>query len=84
MTKRVAVKTTLDSAFGSLIAIGIAGLSFGVYDQNVVAGLFGTLCVLIGIILNYSRNNWNEGEKMAMQSRMEESVEKKVVRRLKK
>jgi len=83
MVKRVAVKTTLDSAFGSLIALGITGLGFGVYDQNIISGLFGVLCVFIAIILNYSRNRWNEGEKLKMQDAMTETVEKKVVRRLK-
>lgn len=83
MAKRVAVKTTLDSAFGSLIALGIAGLSFGIYDQNIISGLFGLLCVFTAIILNYGRNRWNEGEKLKMQGEMEQKVEKKVVRRLK-
>jgi hypothetical protein len=74
MTNRVAIKTTFDATFGSLMALGIAGLSFAIYNQNVIAGLFGFLCVLIAIILNYTRNQWNENEKTKMQGRMEEVV----------
>jgi len=67
---RVRIKTTFDSAFGSLITLGVAGLGFGVYNQDLISGLFGVLCILVAIILNYSRNKWN-------------AIEKRVVRRLK-
>ena len=60
---RVAVKTTFDSAFGTLMALGIAGLSFAIYDKNIISGLFGILCVFMAIIINYMRNTWNENSR---------------------
>lgn len=83
MTERSTIKTIFDSAFGSLMALGVAGLSFGVYDQNVMSGLFGVICILIGVVVNYSRNTWNEGEKLKMEGRMKESVENRIVSKLK-
>ena len=60
MTSRVAVKTGFDSFFGALMAMGMAGLGFGIYDQNITSGIFGIICVLLAILVNYFRNEWNE------------------------
>jgi uncharacterized membrane protein len=72
MTSNVAVKTGFDSFFGALMAMGMAGLGFGIYDQNIISGAFGIICIFLAILVNYFRNEWNDEKRT---NQVEEKIE---------
>lgn len=63
MSSKVNIKVAFDTASGALLTIGLAGLGFGVYQENLIAGLFGAVSVVLALAVSYARNTWNEKEK---------------------
>lgn len=57
------IKVAFDTASGALLTLGLAGLGFGVYQENLIAGLFGAVSVVLALAVSYARNTWNEKEK---------------------
>ncbi len=80
MNSRVNTKVAFDSVTGILFTLGTAGLGFGVYQKELVPGLFGIASILLGLFISYKRNTWNEGEKIKMQDNLQKAVEENIVK----
>ena len=60
MVSRVAMKGCLDNVSGVLFGLGCAGISFAIYDGNIIAGVFGSIALGFGVVLRIYRTIWNE------------------------
>ena len=60
MVNRIAMKGALDSVTGCLFGLGCAGISFAIYDGNIIAGVFGSIALGFGVVLRVYRTIWNE------------------------
>jgi len=63
MVNRLLMKGSIDSALGLMFGVGGAGLIMGIYDGNVIAGVFGCIALGMAIGTQIYRTRWNEKSK---------------------